>query len=630
MEPAEQGQPLRGTGALLAGREAAEAVLQPARSFWRRWTLRRKLVAGILLCLLPLALVLVQNIDQRYTARRALELRANRELAEAAGAVFEAYIRDLDHQLAAIGFVLGWRFDLDNHPVVQAYLTLNRVPQPTLALLALTDWDGQVIAADPPTALGVALGAEPYVRAAQAMDTTVVSDLLPAPDGGPPWFALARRVSRPDGTLVGVLVAYVDTSRLGEALALGRPAPTRFALLDRQGRVVYQAEQRDLPWDRRDISGLAHVQRALQGEPATSEQFVSPLSGEPSLGAAVPVPQLGWVAAAERPLAEAMAPIAEATRQEIAVFLLVVLLALLLAVALAYTLTRPLRLLQAATLEVQRGNYSRRVSVRGSDEVADLAASFNAMAARLEALEQERQAFAAMVAHDLRSPLTAVRGRAQLLQRQAGDDPALQRGLAQIIRETDRVARLARDLSDMTLAAAGRLELRPRTVDVVELVREALERLQGAGISQPLRLYGAPGPLWVEADPERLAQVLDNLLGNAVKYSPPDQPITVEVHAADTVRIAIRDRGPGIAPEDRAHLFERFYRSYRARHEGTGGVGLGLYISREIVAAHGGQLEVESAVGQGSCFTVVLPRAPGPPGTAPPLSAIAGANREPA
>ncbi len=631
MAPADQGQQPRGTVALLAGGEATEAVPQPARSFWWRWTLRRKLVAGVLLCLLPLALVLVQNIDQRYTTRRALELRANRELAEAARAVFEAYIRDLDHQLAAIGFVLGWRFDLDNYPVVQAYLTLNRVPQPTLALLALTDLDGQVIAADPPTGPGVALGAEPYVRAARATATTVVSDLLPAPDGGSPWFALARSVSRPDGTLVGVLVAYVDTGRLGEALALGRPAPASFALLDRQGRVVYLTGQPDLPWDRRDASGRAHVQRALQGETATSEQFVSPVSGEPSLGAAVPIPPLGWVATADRPLAEAMAPIDEAARQEIVVFLFVVLLALLLAVALAYTLTHPLRLLQAATLEVQRGNYSRRVPARGSDELADLAASFNAMAARLEALEQERQAFAAMVAHDLRSPLTAVRGRAQLLQRQAGDDPALQRGLAQIIRETDRVARLARDLSDVTLAATGRLELRPRAVDVVELVREALERLQGSGTTQPLQLTGERGPLWVEADPERLAQVLDNLLGNAVKYSPPDQPITVGVHAADAmVRIAIRDRGPGIAPEDRAHLFERFYRSHRVRHEGTGGVGLGLYISREIVAAHGGRLEVESAVGQGSCFTVVLPRAPSPPGTAPSLSAIAGANREPA
>ena len=148
MAPADQGQQPRGTVALLAGGEATEAVPQPARSFWWRWTLRRKLVAGVLLCLLPLALVLVQNIDQRYTTRRALELRANRELAEAARAVFEAYIRDLDHQLAAIGFVLGWRFDLDNYPVVQAYLTLNRVPQPTLALLALTDLDGQVIAAE--------------------------------------------------------------------------------------------------------------------------------------------------------------------------------------------------------------------------------------------------------------------------------------------------------------------------------------------------------------------------------------------------------------------------------------------------------------------------------------------------
>jgi signal transduction histidine kinase len=259
---------------------------------------------------------------------------------------------------------------------------------------------------------------------------------------------------------------------------------------------------------------------------------------------------------------------------------------------------------------VRQGDYEQRLAVRGRDEMADLAAGFNDMAARLEALEEEREAFAAMVAHDLRSPLTTVRGTAEVLQRRPPNAPTLERALATIVRESDRVARLAADLGDATRAAAGRLEVRPKRVDLVALVAQAVERLRTAETSQPVRLDAAPGPLWVDADPERIAQILDNLLGNAVKYSPPDQPIGVQVRHGGVAQVCIEDRGPGIASEELPHLFDRFYRTRLARRGPVGGTGLGLYISQEIAAAHHGRITVDSAPGRGSRFTLTLPLAP--------------------
>ncbi|HLI27079.1 MAG TPA: sensor histidine kinase [Chloroflexota bacterium] len=605
----------------------------PARAWLWRWTLRRQLLLAISLCLLPLALLLAWSVRERAAERRAAEIRANRDMAAAVAAAFEAHARDIDHQLMAIAFALGWRFDLSNHPVVQAYLTLNRAPYRSVVLLAFVDPSGEVVAADPPDAVGSRLGDEWYVRAAMQTRETVFSDVLPAGDGVV-WWAAARGVYRSSGDLAGVLVSYTDPQTLEETLQLDRVGGADIAIVDRQGRLAYHSHHPQAPWAQRDFSALPHVRAALQGagNGVVSEQFRDPFDGRERLGAAAPVPSLGWVALADRPLAEVMAPIEEAARREAGLFAVVVLLDLVGAALLAVTLTRPLRSLAAAMRAVEGGNLDSRLPARGSDEVAELARRFNAMAEHLHTLELERQAFSAMVAHDLRSPLTAIRGTAQLLLRQlrrgSGERAALEQGLETIIRESDRVANLASELSDASQAAAGRLALHPELVDLVALTREAVERLRASGVPQPVRYTPAPAPILLLADPARLARVLDNLLANAAKYSAPTAPIDVATYVDDQAHVAVRDRGVGIPPEELPRLFHRFYRTRDARRGRQGGLGLGLYISHQIVAAHGGQLRVESRVGEGSCFTVDLPlaEAVGPTEPAParqPLTAPA-------
>jgi signal transduction histidine kinase len=139
-----------------------------------------------------------------------------------------------------------------------------------------------------------------------------------------------------------------------------------------------------------------------------------------------------------------------------------------------------------------------------------------------------------------------------------------------------------------------------------------MERQQAAGVPQPLQLDGPDAPIWVNADPERIAQVLDNLIGNAVKYSPADRPIRVAVDINGQARVAVQDQGPGVPAEELPHLFERFYRTHGARRGDKKGSGLGLYISHEIAQAHGGALTAESVPGAGSRFTLLLPLAPPP------------------
>ncbi|MBX5490882.1 MAG: sensor histidine kinase [Chloroflexi bacterium] len=622
--------------ALAIAVESASSPQRPER-WWTsarlwRWTLRRKLLLAIALCLLPLAVLLAWSVRERAAERRAAEIHANREMAEAVAAAFDAQVRDIDHQLAAIGLALGWRFDLDNLPVVQAYLTLNRASYRAVVLLAFVDPSGRVVAADPPDAVGSQLGSEWYVQAAMQTHETVFSDVLPISEGVV-WWAAARGVYRANGELAGALVSYMDPATLEEVLRLDRVGSAGVAVVDRQGRIVYHNQHVHATWEERDLSSLPHVAAALRGGTETTEQFRDPFDGRVRLGAAVPIERLGWVALADRPLDEVMAPIEEAARREATLFAVVVLLDLIGAAALAVTLTRPLRSLAVGMAAVEGGNLRSRVPAHGSDEVADLARRFNAMAEHLDALEAERQGFSAMVAHDLRSPLTAVRGTAQLLLRQLSrgnlDAAALEHGLETIVRESDRVANLASELSEASQVATGRLEIHPEPTDLVALAAEAVERLRASGISQPVRFAPPPAPIVVAADPARIARVLDNLLSNAAKYSAPNAPIDVATYSDGQAHVSVRDYGIGIPSEELPRLFRRFYRTREARRGRQSGLGLGLYISHEIVAAHGGRLRVESHVGKGSCFTVDLPLADSKPPDSRPSDASVAAPRAP-
>jgi PAS domain S-box-containing protein len=227
------------------------------------------------------------------------------------------------------------------------------------------------------------------------------------------------------------------------------------------------------------------------------------------------------------------------------------------------------------------------------------------------AVERLQQEFIAMVTHDLRNPLAALAGYAQLLRRQEAYD---ERAVDAIINQSRRLDRLIGDLLEMSRLETRQLELRRARIDLVALVRAAVEQVQALGPSHAIRVRAPGGPLEGWWDPDRLEQVLQNLLTNAVKYSPDGGEILVQVFdLGREARVAVGDQGPGIPAEVLPRLFERFY---RAENEAGAqeGLGLGLYITRALVEAHGGSIGVESELGRGSVFTFTLPYGRAPEG----------------
>ena len=285
------------------------------------------------------------------------------------------------------------------------------------------------------------------------------------------------------------------------------------------------------------------------------------------------------------------------------------LAALAVSVFVSARIVTPLQRLLAASRRIAAGQYTERVPVEGRDELAALAAQFNVMAEELETAERRRVALIGDVAHELRTPLATIEGYTEGLLDQVVAPTT--ETWALLHDEVRRLRRLVQDLQDLSRAEAHQLPLHPQPVAPGDLVAGAIGRMGGQFADQGVQLSytPAPGLPLVQADPDRVIQVLINLLGNAVRYTPAGGTVRVEVEAGpDGVVFRVTDTGIGIAPEHLPHLFERFYRVDRARSRALGGSGVGLTIAQALVEAHGGRMWATSpGLGQGATFAFTLP-----------------------
>ncbi len=283
-------------------------------------------------------------------------------------------------------------------------------------------------------------------------------------------------------------------------------------------------------------------------------------------------------------------------------------LSLVLGVLVSRLLTAPLAGLTRAAQAIAGGDLSQRVEVRGEDEIAALGEAFNDMAASLAEAETLRKNLVADVSHELRTPLSIIQGNLQAIF--DGVYPLEMSQVAGLYDETRLLTRLVDDLHDLALADAGQLRLEWKPVDLADLAMAAVGQFgpaaEAAGVT--LLLQKGADALEVRGDADRLAQVLRNLLGNALRHTQEGGKVTVSVaQDAGQAQLQVTDTGTGIAPEDLPHVFDRFYRADKSSSRRGGGAGLGLAIARQLVVAHGGQISVASRVGEGTTFTVLLP-----------------------
>jgi two-component system sensor histidine kinase BaeS len=271
-------------------------------------------------------------------------------------------------------------------------------------------------------------------------------------------------------------------------------------------------------------------------------------------------------------------------------------------------MTRPLDGLIETAARIEAGDYSARVPERGPQDLRSVARAFNAMSARLETIDEQRRSFLADIAHELRTPLSVIRGQAEAMA--DGVYPADAAHLAAILDATQGLDRLIEDLRTLVLTDAGNLVLNRETADVGAVVSDAVDsfmaQAKAAGVSLSVDV-AEPSPS-AEIDPTRIQSVIGNLLSNALRHTPAGRSIRVDVRSSNgQALVTVADEGEGIAPELLSHVFERFVKG-----ASSPGSGLGLAIAKDIVTAHGGTLSIESSASSGTRLSLRLPTAGSP------------------
>ena len=589
----------------------------------RKWLLRHagQWAAGDIastLLLLPLVVLVPVLVTQaaiyagRFESQRAEEFQSNLELARSIAATFDAYVHDVLHQELAVG--LDLTMDSSRPDEVKEHLLIpNKQEYPSVRSLSWVLPDGKISASSDSTLIGWDVGSHPSIKRVIGGADWALSDLIQNQTGGQPTFVIARGIRSGDGTLRGIVAAEVDPNKLDSVLMVDRARQGGISIIDSRGWSVYAYPNVRPSWDERNlIVTQPIIARAIHGEEVTGA-YRAPITGQQQIAAMVPIGTLGWVAAANRPEREALSPVVMDLVGNFAILLVVGIAAFFVALRIGRVLADPIHRMREYALAIGTGELNRRVDVEGPVELRELADSFNRMAEQIRKHEDQREEYLRAVSHDLRAPLTIILGHAQLLESRARKSTASApdvQSVQAILKGARRMNAMIQDLVDAVRLEAGELPMNVQPIDLREFVSDLRQRLYGAVDAERIAVDAPDGLPAVLADANRLERILMNLITNALKYSEPGTPILITFTTRDGgVVTSVTDRGPGIAPEDLSRLFRRFQRTASSRDNGES-VGLGLYITKKLVEAAGGQIWVESELGRGSTFSFTLPTRP--------------------
>lgn len=682
-EPAQPVQP-RLPALDAAPRDVVQTETPFQRAFWRRrLPLRLQLTLAVVVLLAALQVIGLFTYWQFLDERREAEVENAAAVGEAVAAVVSGFARDLEGTTLGVAVALGAHAPALDQATVGPQLDNVARNYTALRTIFITSPQGIVTASSGAVGVGADTSSRPYIRTLQGGAQTVWSGSLTGIETGQVTVVFARPVLAPNGAVRGFLITAFYPEQLLDRLSIKIPSDARLTYIDESGLILFSTDRHvtaaspggttggggsgaatslGLGGQQR-LAASEPVRRALGGEVVRLRAESEPFSSERRYGVYVPLVRPSWVVAFTRPQASLEASLAMRFLQAAGAITIVMLLGAAFVTVVMRRLSRPLAQLAAAAGGIARGDRSAVPEVVGDPEVMELSRAMRhmdeAVAERerslsealtreqtargaAEAAVRQRDEFLSVAAHELKTPITSIRAYSQLTLRRIAredtpDPQRLRRALSMVDEQSGKLALLVDQLLDVTRIEEGKLALERGATDVGALVQRIVTLTRNHPESESpeeseapeggtVRFSLPPDPVIAEVDPLRIEQVIANLLTNALKFGA-GNPIDVSVSTVSSpaasngpahVQIAVRDYGLGIPPEARERLFERFYQAHSEGH--LGGMGLGLYVSRQIVDLHGGAITAEFPEGGGTLFVVSLPArlSPGLPASLAP------------
>jgi signal transduction histidine kinase len=593
-----------------------ERMTRVSNSNQRRLLSARQAMLRLLIAAMIPALLVQGFIYYKwYETRLSVELHESLELARAVALTVRECVQDVRRQAEAAGAALVL---MDTRPPEGANALLRTIDQQSesVGVMYWADPQGVITASSVPNAVGFNISKSPYYQAVSEGKTWAVSDLVAGPTGNEATFVVACGI-REHGVLKGVVIASVETTGLEQTLASVTAARETIVVYDKKGVPVFRLPRGKLSlesWVNKDPL----LREALAGHEAVGET-VSLSGNQPRLGARVPVAGLGWVAGVSRPSGEVFAPLVRSLLLTLGVILVVLLASAAVAFLFGRLVIRDVRALQAHARAVGRGDLDHVVHIRGISELRELADAYEEMAARRKKAEadlvrtaaelirsnHDLEQFASVASHDLQEPLRMVTGYLQLIEQRYKDklDADGHEFIGFAVNGARRMQQLINDL-----LAYARVDSRGKPfepTDCNQVLEDVLANLTHAVEQSGAAITHDPLPT-LDADATQLAQLFQNLIGNAIKFrgaEPPRIHVGAQRKNGDW-QLSVSDNGIGIEARHFERIFAMFQRLHTA--EQYPGTGIGLAICKKIVERHGGQIWVESEPGKGSTFHFTL------------------------
>lgn len=581
----------------------------------RRLGLGTRLSIYLLTVLLALQLLALLFYIAQLDDRRRDRIDTAQRVAQNIAVAIDSHLRDIERTSVAVAEALAAQGGIEQS-VTGPYLARVIAEYPSLRAIFATDPAGRVIATNG-TGIGVDVSTRPYLIMLGAGAEKVWSGSLTGIESGEITVAFGRRIGAASAPR-GYLVFAFHPERLLTGLGLAGAEDSDIVLTDDHGLVLYHSRRPSMTAADRDLSRLPQIRQALAGEFVRLSEV--DLLGAPRYGAVVPVQTVGWAVAYLRPQAPLEDALRGALLGQIALASLALLTAGLLLIGIARRLTRPIAQLAREAAGIARGERPAIVVPASAGvEVQQLGDAMRAMSRAVATREDDlhyalrtRDEFLASVAHELKTPLTSIKGYSQLLERALSDgraDPdALRASLSRIDLATTRMNSSVDELLELARSQLGGTpDLVRATVDLVELARDVAREVGGTSTRHTVRVDAPDRGIVGQWDRARIERVLQNLLSNALKYSPDGGEVLLRLRTdGGTAIIEVSDRGIGIPAADLDRIFVRFYRGSNVTGR-ISGTGIGLTLVRQIVEQHGGSVAVESEPGRGTTFRVSLP-----------------------